>query len=69
MEAEYDFSKGEHGKFHEPNATYSFPVYLEPDVDAFMSQLAEEKNIDIQQLINEWLRSNINLIKSVKQAG
>ena len=69
MEAEYDFSKGERGKFHEPNATYSFPVYLEPDVDAFMSQLAEEKNMDVQQLINEWLRSNIKLVKSAKQAG
>ena len=33
MKAEYDFSKGTRGRFHHPNAVFSFPVYLEPDVD------------------------------------
>jgi len=41
MKAEYDFSKGERGKFYDPNAVFSFPVYLEPDVDDFMSALAD----------------------------
>ena len=67
MKAEYDFSKGERGKFYNSEAVFSFPVYLEPDVDEFMSRLAEEKNIDVQQLINEWLRVNIKLIQSVEQ--
>jgi len=39
--------------------------YLEPDVNDFMNQLADEKGVDIQQLVNEWLRVNIKLIKSV----
>lgn len=65
MKAEYDFSKAERGKFYNAEAEFHFPVYLEPDVDEYMSKLAEEKNIDIQQLINEWLRANIKLVKSV----
>ena len=69
MKAEYDFSKGERGKFYIPDATFSFPVYLEPDVDDFMSQLAQGRDIDIQALVNEWLRTNIKLIQSVDSAG
>jgi hypothetical protein len=65
MKEEYDFSKGERGKFYSPNAVYNFPVYLEPDVDEFMRNLAEEKDINIQQLVNEWLRANIKLVKSI----
>ena len=67
MKAQYDFSRGERGKFYDPNATFSFPVYLEPDVNDFMSKLAEEKDIDVQKLVNEWLRSSIKLILSVQQ--
>jgi len=36
MKAEYDFSKGTRGKFYHPNAVFSFPVYLEPDVNDFI---------------------------------
>lgn len=69
MKAEYDFSKGERGRFYHPDAVFSFPVYLEPDVNDFMSQLADEKDVDIQELVNEWLRVNIKLIQSVQQRG
>ena len=37
MKAEYDFSKGERGKFYHPEAVFSFPVYLESDVNDFTS--------------------------------
>jgi hypothetical protein len=67
MKEQYDFSKGKRGKFYHPNAVFSFPVYLEPDVNDFMSKLAEEQDIDIQELVNEWLRANIKLIQSVQQ--
>ncbi len=69
MKAEYDFSKGERGKFYHPKAMFSFPVYLESDVNDFMSQLADEQDVDIQELVNEWLRVNIQLIQSVQRQG
>ena len=67
MKAEYDFSKGKRGKFYHPDAVFSFPVYLEPDVSDFMGQLADEKDVDIQELVNQWLRVNIQLVQSVQQ--
>jgi len=67
MKEQYDFSKGKRGKFYHPNTVFSFPVYLEPDVNDFMSKLAEEQDIDIQELVNEWLRVSIKLIQSVQQ--
>jgi len=65
MKAEYDFSKGERGKFYSPDAVFSFPVYLEPDVNDFMNRLADEKDIDVQELVNDWLRANIRVVQSV----
>lgn len=32
MKKEYDFSKGERGKFFRPGAKLNLPVYLEPDL-------------------------------------
>ncbi len=66
MKAEYDFSKAERGKFYHPEAVFSFPIYLEPDVNDYMSHIAEEKQIDLQALVNEWLRSNIKVVQTVQ---
>ena len=33
MQPEYDFSKGEQGKFYVPDVTLHIPVYLDPDVE------------------------------------
>ena len=66
MRAQYDFSQAERGKFYHPDAVFSFPVYLEPDVDDFMSRLADEEGLDIQRLVNDWLRVNIQLLQSVQ---
>jgi len=69
MREQYDFSQAERGKFYHPDAVFSFPVYLEPDVDDFMSRLADEKGLDLQQLVNDWLRVSIQLLQSVQQRG
>ncbi|MDE0425019.1 MAG: hypothetical protein OXN25_09140 [Candidatus Poribacteria bacterium] len=66
MKAEYDFSKGERGKFHQPKAVFSLPIYLEKDVDGFMRKLADEKGKDVSELVNEWLRGNMQLIQSIQ---
>ena len=66
MKKEYDFSKGERGKFYHPDAELNIPVYLEPDVAEFIRKLAEEKNKDIENIVNDWLRRDIRLIESVK---
>ncbi len=47
MKKEYDFSKGDRGKFYHPNVELNLPVYLDPDVAAVMRDLAQKKGIDI----------------------
>lgn len=65
MKAEYNFSQAEKGKFYNPNATFHFPIYLDPNVNEFMSKLAQEQNIELQALVNEWLRNKIKLTQKV----
>lgn len=67
MKKEYDFSKGKRGKFYHPEAEFVFPVYLEPDVDDYMNKLAEERGLEVQALVNEWLRASIKLFRSVEE--
>ncbi|MCB0078175.1 MAG: hypothetical protein KDD73_12245 [Anaerolineales bacterium] len=66
MKPEYDFSKAERGNFYHPSAVFSFPIYLEPDVNDFLTQIAEAKHIELQELVNEWLRTNIKLVQSTQ---
>ena len=66
MKTEYDFSKGERGKFYNPKAVFSLPIYLEKDVDDFIRKLADEKGKDPETLVNELLRGNIQLIQSIR---
>jgi len=65
MRKEYDFSKGVRGKFYRPNAELRIPVYLEPDAAAFLRKVAEDKGTDVQQIVNDLIRRDIDLIKSV----
>ncbi len=65
MKENYDFSKAERGKFYNPTGVFHLPIYLESDVNAYMQQVAQEKGLDVQQLVNQWLRHNIQLLQSV----
>ena len=66
MKARYDFSKAERGKFYHPNAVFIFPVYLESDVNEFLSDIAEKKKVGLQDLVNDWLRAEMNLIQRLQ---
>ncbi len=67
MEAEYDFSNAERGKFYRPGAVFHAPVYLEPDVDEYLTRLAEKSQIDMQDLVNQWLRVTMRLFDTVER--
>ncbi len=55
MKKQYDFSKGERGKFYRENAKYHVPIYLDPKVEKIINNLARKKNTDAQTLVNDWL--------------
>lgn len=64
MKPEYNFQKGERGKFHRPGAALQIPVYLEPEVLAFVSSKAEKKGVGIDQIVNDLLKRDIGIIES-----
>lgn len=59
MKAEYDFSKGARGKFYNARAEFVYPIHLDADVSDRISHLAETDGIDLQTLVNEWLRAKL----------
>ena len=65
MKMEYDFSKGIRGKFYRPDAKLRMPVYLEPEAAAFLRRVADERGTEIERIVNDWIRRDIELIKSV----
>jgi hypothetical protein len=66
MKEEYDFLKGERGKFYNKDAEFAFRVHLDPDVARFLRDLAEKKGTDVDTLVNDWLRRSIELVKSAE---
>lgn len=64
MKDHYDFSVAERGKFYRADAEFHFPVYLEPDVSDFLTRLAEQKKVAVNDLVNELLRADMNIIQS-----
>lgn len=67
MKSEYDFSKAKQGEFYNVDATFYYSIYLENDVDQFLQKNAENKNPNLQILVNKLLRNNIKIIQSVQQ--
>lgn len=58
MKKEYDFSRGERGKFFRPGAELNIPVYLEPDVaKAFRNSAA----------VNAALRSLLRISETTRR--
>jgi hypothetical protein len=63
MRDEYDFAKGERGKFHRADARLVPPVHLEPDVLSYLTERAKDKGTSLDTLVNELLKKGIELIK------
>ena len=59
MKKEYDFSKGQRGKFYRPGAELNIPVYLEPDVAKAVRERARKGGATIGAVVNGWLRKSI----------
>ena len=66
MKDEYDFSKRERGKFHRPDAELHIPVHLDKDVADFLQKVAEQKGVEVDSIVNEWLRRSIRSVESAK---
>ena len=66
MRKEYDFSKGERGKFYRPDMKLNIPIYLDEEVLAFVERIASKKGIDRSSVVNELLRGDIKLAEAME---
>jgi len=66
MREEYDFSKGERGKFYNPDAALNLPVYLDAEVLDYFTAKAKDKGVELNRMVNDCLKKDIALIEGVK---
>jgi hypothetical protein len=66
MKREYDFSKGQRGKFHMPGAVFKLPVYLDEKVQSYLATKAESKGVELSDLVNDLLKRDIEIIETGK---
>jgi hypothetical protein len=66
MSDEYDFPQGERGKFFKPDAQLNLPVYLDDEVRAYLQRQAAAKGKELNEIVNEMLKKDIDLVAAVK---
>ena len=66
MKPEYDFSRGERGKFFRPDAELRLPIYLDSDVQSYLAERAAQKGVALGEMVNGLLKQEIQIIESVK---
>jgi hypothetical protein len=62
MKPEYDFSKGERGKFFRPGAELRLPIYLDIDVYTYLAERAAEKGVPLNEMVNGLLKQEIQIL-------
>ena len=66
MKEEYDFSKGERGKFYRPNARLHIPVYLDETVMGPLSEIANRKGVRVDDLVNDLLKKELAIAEALR---
>ncbi len=66
MRKEYDFSKGERGKFYHTDMKLNIPVYLDEEVSAFVDKIASKKGVDRSSVVNELLKGDIKIAEAIE---
>jgi hypothetical protein len=66
MKEEYDFSKGVRGKFYKKDAVFHLPIYLEPEVESFVSKLAKEHKSNLNDIVNMLLLRDKELMNILR---
>ncbi|ESS71964.1 hypothetical protein MGMO_80c00050 [Methyloglobulus morosus KoM1] len=65
MKEEYDFSNAEQGKFYVPVEDIQLPIYLDRDILEYFNEKRVGKQDNLQTLVNDLLRKDIEIAKRV----
>lgn len=65
MKKDYDFSNAGRGKFYRADAQLNIPIYLDQDIENWLTEKVKAKGVNLQSLVNELLRKDISLIQEI----
>ena len=66
MRKDYDFSKGERGKFYREDLKLNLQIYLEGEVKEFVEKIAQRKGSDINSVVNSLLRGDMLISEAIE---
>lgn len=69
MKKEYDFSKGERGKFYCPPEEIELPVYLEPKIGEALTRQAKASGTSVGELVNKLLKSDLEIAQQLAKTA
>ena len=64
MKEKYDFSKGPRGRFYNSDAVFKEPVYLDEEIQNYLTACANSQGIELSELVNRLLRKDIERIEA-----
>jgi len=65
--SDLDCSGGERGKVYHADAELDIPIYIDPDVAAFVQKVAVKKGLDVETIVNDWIRKDMVFLEVVMQ--
>jgi len=65
MKKEYDFSKGERGKFYRSDTKLCLPIHIEPDMMEVLIKFSKKKGVDVATIVNEWIKKDISIVETI----
>ena len=66
MRKEYDFSKGEKGKFFNVKTKFNIPIYLDSDTQSFVENIARKRKSDPSKVVNDLIKTDIKIANCIK---
>jgi hypothetical protein len=66
MPDEINFTGATRGKFYHPDLKLNLPVYLDAEVQSYLSVIATKKGMPLSQLASDLLKREIGIIEAVK---
>jgi hypothetical protein len=65
MKREYDFSKGERGKFYHKGAELRVPIYLDAKLQGQLERIAQNQGKELGDLVNQLVRKQVELLQEL----
>ena len=66
LDREVNFSKGVRGKFYRPDMQMHIPVYLEQAVLDSLTEVANRKGLQLDELVNDLLKKELAIAERLR---